>query len=341
MKKIIFLLSLILITNASNAQTCISNSPGGAKNFLCCSLMVVQVPGSYFTVGPDAVFSGNISASTFAGSWAGAAIPQSKGGTGYSSFSAALSANGLTPGTALSYSDTNVVVPSMGLLKDSLVVHRAFINTKLSKSDTTNKWMRLGSAYTKLQSDSIKLTITKTSISLGNVDNTRDSSKPISIATQTALNGKLSAEVDGSITNEIQSISRTNGTISLSLSGRSIHLPDSSATNEIELPSQSTNAGRVLITNGTSVSWGKRQETYTGATVAAGTYTVTYTTAYGTTPNVQFQINGGTNKQTILLTSSTTTGFTVYVQLRADVLGLLPSYSNVSGAVVDMLVTEK
>lgn len=99
-----------------------------------------------------------------------------------------------------------------------------------------------------------------------------------------------------------------------------------------------------LIISGTYPNFAiskKRQETYTGTTVTAGTYTVTYATSYSATPNVQFQINGGTNKQTILLSSSTPSGFTVYVQARTDVLGLLPSYSNVSGAIVDMLVTEK
>lgn len=85
----------------------------------------------------------------------------------------------------------------------------------------------------------------------------------------------------------------------------------------------------------------KRQETYAGTTNASGLYTVAYGTAYSTTPNVQFQIGtGGNNKETILLTSSTTTGFTCYVQLRTDVLGLLPSYSNVSGRNVSVLVTE-
>lgn len=98
--------------------------------------------------------------------------------------------------------------------------------------------------------------------------------------------------------------------------------------------------GAVSTSNGLVTS-GKRLETYSGTTNSSGLYTVTYGTAYSVVPNVQFQINGGSNKQTILLTSSTTTGFTVYVQLRADILGLLPTYSNVSGQVVDILVTEK
>lgn len=85
----------------------------------------------------------------------------------------------------------------------------------------------------------------------------------------------------------------------------------------------------------------KRQETYSGTTNASGVYTVNYGTAYSAIPNVQFQITGGTNKTTILLTSSTTTTCSFLVQARADVLGLLPTYSNVNGAIIEVLVTQK
>jgi len=80
---------------------------------------------------------------------------------------------------------------------------------------------------------------------------------------------------------------------------------------------------------------------YSGTTNSSGTFTVTYPTAYSVTPNVQFQIVGGSVTNTIRLTSSTTTGFTVYVQNRVDVVGLLPSYTNVNGATVDVLVTKR
>lgn len=87
---------------------------------------------------------------------------------------------------------------------------------------------------------------------------------------------------------------------------------------------------------------GKRRETYSGATNSSGIYTITYATAFTVAPNVQFQLGlGASNKETILLSTSTTTGCSFYVQLRADVLGLLPSYSNVNARNVDVLVTEK
>lgn len=86
----------------------------------------------------------------------------------------------------------------------------------------------------------------------------------------------------------------------------------------------------------------KRINLYSGITNALGVYTVTYGTPFSVVPNIQYNIGtGGNNKETILLTASTTTGFTVYVQLRADVLGLLPSYSNVNGRNVDIVVLEK
>lgn len=85
----------------------------------------------------------------------------------------------------------------------------------------------------------------------------------------------------------------------------------------------------------------KRQETYSGTTIAAGTYTVAFGTAYSVAPNIQANIINGTDSQNIRTTSITTTGFTVLVRNRVDVVGLLPTWGNVSGATVDILVTEK
>lgn len=97
----------------------------------------------------------------------------------------------------------------------------------------------------------------------------------------------------------------------------------------------------ITYNNSTGViAMSKRREPYSGTTNSSGVYTVTYSTAFGAIPNVQLQMNGGSNKQTVLLTSSTVNGFSCLVQLRADVLGLLPTYSNVTGQQVDVLVTE-
>lgn len=70
---------------------------------------------------------------------------------------------------------------------------------------------------------------------------------------------------------------------------------------------------------------------YSGSPNTSGIYAVTYGTAYGSTPNVLVTIVGGTNKDSAVLTS-TTTGFSVLVERRSDVLGLLPTYAVVNSS---------
>jgi len=86
---------------------------------------------------------------------------------------------------------------------------------------------------------------------------------------------------------------------------------------------------------------GKRQVTVSGTTNASGNVTGTFSPAFSIAPNIQANIINGTNTQTIKITAISTTGFTVNVTNRNEVLGLLPTYSNVTGANVDILVTEK
>lgn len=85
----------------------------------------------------------------------------------------------------------------------------------------------------------------------------------------------------------------------------------------------------------------KRQETYTGTTAGAGVYTVTYGTAYSVEPNVIISQRGGTPTNTLVLSASSTTGFTVTANNRVEVLGLLPTYPTLNGAIVNVIVTEK
>lgn len=83
----------------------------------------------------------------------------------------------------------------------------------------------------------------------------------------------------------------------------------------------------------------KRQERYTGTTNASGVYAVTYSSAF-TNPIICVTPVGGTNKESQVVTS-TTSGFSIKVELRSDVVGLLPTYSNVNGRKVDVIVTEQ
>lgn len=78
---------------------------------------------------------------------------------------------------------------------------------------------------------------------------------------------------------------------------------------------------------------------YSGTTNGSGVYAVTYGSAYSVKPHIVFSVEGGTNKDTTVLTSTTTTGFSILVERRSDVIGLLPTYAAVSGITVNVTVT--
>lgn len=169
------------------------------------------------------------------------------------------------------------------------------------------------------------ITITKANVGLGNVDNTSDSNKPISTATQTALNAKGI----GTVTSVVAGTGLNGGTIT--------------STGTISLPNVGTAASYGGLTTDAQgrVTAAKRQETYSGTTNGSGVYTVTFGTAYSVAPNIQANIINPTDTQSLRITAVSTTGFTVLARNRTDTLGLLPSYANLASATVDVLVTEK
>lgn len=90
----------------------------------------------------------------------------------------------------------------------------------------------------------------------------------------------------------------------------------------------------------------RRVETYLGTTDGSGNYTVTYSPAFSTTPDVQPQLQAGTTQQMVRITSSTTTGFTVNATNRATVTllsvdVLLGNTTPLVGASVGVLVTSR
>lgn len=97
----------------------------------------------------------------------------------------------------------------------------------------------------------------------------------------------------------------------------------------------------INISSGVISTTSKRQETYSGITNASGQYTVVFSSSYSVTPNIQANIIGAPDNQNIRITSVGTTGFTVTVRNRVDVVGLLPTWNNVNGALVDVLITQK
>ena len=125
--------------------------------------------------------------------------------------------------------------------------------------------------------------VTKDQVGLGNVDNTSDANKPISNATQTALNGKFSATDGNALKQTIEdmpnlvvtegSVSHKNNNISLSL--RQQDLKDPVNTNSILLtfnPATDSTAGIILpsdkskidkiITNGNGTKYLSDNGTY-------------------------------------------------------------------------------
>lgn len=90
----------------------------------------------------------------------------------------------------------------------------------------------------------------------------------------------------------------------------------------------------------------KKVETFLGTTDGSGNYTIVYGIAYSATPDVQPQIQAGTVTQSIRITATSTTGFTVQVTNRAVVslLGIdlvAGTATPVSGSSVGVLVTSR
>lgn len=97
--------------------------------------------------------------------------------------------------------------------------------------------------------------------------------------------------------------------------------------------------GRLTVDTKGRTTAGKDQIPYTGVTDASGNYTISFGKTYASVPCTMVTLINPNVRDTPLPVV-TTTGFTVNVQRRVDVLGLLPSYGNVVGATVHVLITE-
>lgn len=87
----------------------------------------------------------------------------------------------------------------------------------------------------------------------------------------------------------------------------------------------------------------KRVDLYSGVTDASGNYTIAFSPAFptGIVPDIQPTLIGGSDTQFLKVTTITNTGFTVVARNKMDVLGLLPSYSNLVGASVTVQISQK
>jgi len=123
--------------------------------------------------------------------------------------------------------------------------------------------------------------ITATMVGLGSVDNTSDAAKPISTATQTALDARIAKSlVDAKGDLIVASADNTVARLGVGTNGYLL-TANSAATNGVEwaaapvsLPSQTGNSGKYLTTDGTSATWGTLV-----VPITTGTVTVNQNTA--------------------------------------------------------------
>ena len=145
----------------------------------------------------------------------------------------------------------------------------------------------------------------------------------------------LTSEVDGSTSNELQTISTTGaaGNITLSNGGGTLNLnvndADASPTNELELPSQTGNNGKFLKTDGSTATWQNDNNTTYSAGFGIGLSSTTFfnsrywknqdtvkTTLSGilkATSGVLSAASAGTDYQAPLTNPVTGTGTTNYL----------------------------
>lgn len=151
---------------------------------------------------------------------------------------------------------------------------------------------------------------TKADVGLGNANNTADLDKPISNATQAALDGKFNTPA-GTTAQYV----RGNGTLAPFPT-----LPD--------------------------ITGLRKAETFRGTTNSSGNYTITFANAYATPPDVQPQIIGGNFNQFVRVVSISTTQAVVQVAQRSAVTllaveVLLAATVPVNGADVSIVVTPR
>jgi len=178
------------------------------------------------------------------------------------------------------------------------------------------------------------------------LQNTRQGSNSDSILVKTASNFEVKRIASNQLTIPYSNLTGTP-TIPNYTAGAGINISSNVISNTAPSQTVVLTPANGLIVTGTYPNFTiskKRQETYTGTTIATvGTYTVTFGTAYSVAPNVQVAIQGDFASYTAVVSAKSTTGFTVKVYTLSSILslGLIPQYSPVSGVVVDVLVTEK
>jgi len=233
----------------------------------------------------------------------------------------------------------------------------------------------------KTGNGSLLTNMNKGQVGLGNADNTSDASKPVSTATQTALNLKVNISDTSSMLSPYLKTATANtnyytktatdakyalisdtfpsgkimtsnaamssiNTLTTNVNGKqsqlngagfvkatgttisydnSVYLTaevDGSVTNEIELPSQTGQSGKMLSTNGSSVSWQAPSSSPASGNSPSGYLTGT---GYNLTTS-SAKISGGTTSSTVTLPSAGT--YLILSNVKVDYVGLTTLVAN-------------
>jgi len=201
--------------------------------------------------------------------------------------------------------------------------------------------------------------ITSTMVGLGNVDNTSDANKPVSTATQTALDLKVDESLfDAKGDLMVASADNTPAKLSVGTNGYLL-TANSSATNGVEwaaapvsLPPQTGNSGKYLTTDGSSATWGTLVVpiTTSSSTLSSNSITTIDETEFGTWSSIEYMVSlkQGTKVRTskvIVQTNTSAVDMTEYAitETGGTISGVLISASEggmATSAILKLTVTD-
>lgn len=145
----------------------------------------------------------------------------------------------------LSYLDTDTTLAANSAVKvPSQSAVKSYADTKVAKTTTVNGYAL-----------SSNISITKSDIGLGNVDNTSDNTKNSAVATLTNKTLSSPAIVNPAFSGTVTGLSMSSLTGTLAISAGGTGQTTAAGALNALLPAQTSNSGKVLQTDGTNASW--------------------------------------------------------------------------------------